>query len=383
MQRCSRWRCLRLMSMLSLLTRLMPHLRLAPSVFSLASGLFSPVNRPIDLISAPLGSKIIYVSDEFFAPASNLITPTPPISKPGVFVETGAWYDGWESRRHNRSEYDQVIIRLGVAAGLVRGVEIDTAFFTGNHGPAVSVEGCYETGSDADAHVAASNYAGWHSILPRKACSPSTRHGWKVSGAQQAKPVTHVRLRQYPDGGIARFRLYGLAQPVWPASGQAPVEVSAAVNGGLAVAASDQHYGTAANLLLPGRGHDMGDGWETKRSRAPGHVDWAIVKFGAAAHVQRIVVDTMHFRGNFPREVKVHLAAFVGGDGNIHDPDEPEWVEVVHHTAMDKDTEFEFLEGKGLAEAVAGKAWTYAKLTMIPDGGVKRLRVFGTRAIEH
>jgi allantoicase len=157
------------------------------------------------------------------------------------------------------------------------------------------------------------------------------------------------------------------------------VEVSAAVNGGLALAASDQHYGTAANLLLPGRGKDMGDGWETKRSRAPGHVDWAILKFGAAARVQRIVVDTMHFRGNFPREIKVHLANFpVGSDGR--DAESIQWVQAVHQQAMDKDTEFEFELANGLAEAVEGHVWTHAKLTMIPDGGVKRLRVFGTRA---
>jgi allantoicase len=318
------------------------------------------------------------VSDEFFAPAANLLTPTAPISKPGVFVETGAWYDGWESRRHNRNEYDYVVIRLGVAAGLVRGVEIDTAFFTGNHGPIISVEGCYVTESDANTKVAATSFDQWTPILPRKPCQPSTRHAWTVQSPAVDRPVTHVRLRQYPDGGIARFRLYGLALPVWPDEKNAVVEVSAAVNGGLALAASDQHYGTAANLLLPGRGKDMGDGWETKRSRAPGHVDWAIIKFGAAARVQRIVVDTMHFRGNFPREVNVHLANFsAAADGR--DAQAKEWVQAVHHQAMNKDTEFEFSMANGLAEVVEGKVWTHAKLTMIPDGGVKRLRVFGTR----
>lgn len=40
---------------------------------------------------------------------------------------------------------------------------------------------------------------------------------------------------------------------------------------------SDQHFGVGSNLLLPGRGKDMGDGWETKRSRTLGHKDWVTI----------------------------------------------------------------------------------------------------------
>lgn len=48
--------------------------------------------------------------------------------------------------------------------------------------------------------------------------------------------------------------------------------------GGRVISVSDQHYGKGSNLLLPGRGKDMGDGWETKRSREAGHKDWVLVR---------------------------------------------------------------------------------------------------------
>jgi allantoicase len=212
---------------------------------------------------------LIDVSDDFFASASNLLNPRPPIRQPGKFVATGAWYDGWESRRHNQLVYDYVIIRLGTAAGLVQGVEVDTAFFNGNHAPEISIEGVYRTEDNADDIVKAmarqesdeGDHA-WVSLLSKKECGPSARHAWWLQESLRQKPITHVRLRMYPDGGIARFRVYGTAKPVWPADTTKEVELSAAQMGGLAIACSDQHFGVKDNLLLPGRGVDMGDGWE-------------------------------------------------------------------------------------------------------------------------
>ena len=217
--------------------------------------------------------------------------------------------------------------------------------------------------------------------------------------------MTHVRLRMYPDGGIARFRLYGTAVPAWSAStsGEA-VELSSALNGGLVTAFSDQHFGVAANVLLPGRGVDMGDGWETKRSREPGHADWLVVRLGARGRLGRVVVDTMHFRGNFPRAVRVE-ACDVGAEGfakEAEGEDEPRdsvggaagslaglvgeaaprwsqasWFEVVKERPMTADEEA-VIEGEGL-NGHDGQVVSHVRFYMIPDGGVKRLRVFGVR----
>ena len=203
-----------------------------------------------------------------------------------------------------------------------------------------------------------------------------------VEKSAEEKPFTHVRLHMYPDGGIARFRLYGHAVPVWPADPAAEVELSAAVNGGVAVAVSDQHYGKGGNVLMPGRGENMGDGWETKRSRGKGHVDWVIVKLGARGTVSRIVVDTLHFRGNFPRGIRVEGLDVADGDfsvGEVVEAQDERWAEILGTQACQKDKEHEFTPGEGGLKAVHDKLFTHLKMIMDPDGGIKRFRVFGTR----
>src|SRR4051812_37365519 len=168
-------------------------------------------NNTLDLVSAALGGKVLYFSDEWFAEASNLLTPTPPIRQPGKMVYSGAWYDGWETRRHNTAPFDYVVIRLGVASGTVVGVEVDTAFFSGNHAPAISVEGVFS--SDDDEVISWKGGKGkWEPILGIVECGPSQRFGWELA-VPTTKAFTHVRLNMYPDGGIARFRLFGHAVP--------------------------------------------------------------------------------------------------------------------------------------------------------------------------
>jgi allantoicase len=250
-------------------------------------------------------------------------------------------------------------------------VEIDTAFFNGNHAPEIAVEGAFITSADDEEAVKAPSFTGWETILSKQACGPSQRHGWLLD-APPAKAYTHVRLLMYPDGGIARFRLYGSAVPVFPADSAAVLELSATVNGGVATACSDQHFGTKDNLLLPGRGVDMGDGWETKRTRGA-HVDWVIVRLGAPADIDSVVVDTAHFRGNFPQKVQVFAGKFESDP--LHD--DAGWSEVLAPTKAGPDEERVFKDELELGAVREGV--THAKLVIIPDGGVKRFRVFGRR----
>ncbi|EME81471.1 uncharacterized protein MYCFIDRAFT_140727 [Pseudocercospora fijiensis CIRAD86] len=329
----------------------------------------------IDLVNKALGSKILSFSDEWFAAAENLTTPTPPIRKPGVFTYAGAWYDGWETRRHNTEEYDWVVIKLGVASGKVRGVEIDTAFFDGNHAPEIAVQGTFNTEDVADSEVSKKEYRKWETILEKQPCGPSRRQAWKLPSITE-NPYTHVRLLMYPDGGIARFRLFGDVVPVLPQDVNAIFDLAATVNGGVAVSCSDQHFGTKDNLLLPGRGVDMGDGWETKRSRGE-HIDWTIIKLGTPGQIVKVVVDTAHFRGNFPQKVQVFAAERDGSRVPGHE--DKGWVEVLSPVKPGPDREHEYVAGKELKE-VEGRKYGFAKLVIIPDGGVKRIRVFGKRA---
>ncbi|EQL33732.1 allantoicase [Blastomyces gilchristii SLH14081] len=349
-----------------------------------------------NLASSSLNATILACSDEYFAAASNLLTPTPPIHRPGVFVHTGAWYDGWETRRHNPEEFDWAVIKLGVGSGVVVGVEIDTAHFYGNYGESVLVEGTHidkRDGAEAgDAEVVKPTFNGWTTILPKQPCGPSRRQGWLLS--RPSDPITHVRVRMYPDGGFARVRLYGHAVPgpapapkaiVASAEGSATTELeelSSALMGGLVVSASNQHFTPASNTLLPGRGEHMGDGWETARSRTPGHVDWAVVKLGLVGTIEKVVVDTKDFRGNFPRAVRVH--GFLKKDVKEgQDPkfDDEGWVEVVRGDQPCKADLEHVFEGGLLGSEVGGKAFSHVMLTMVPDGGVKRFRVFGRRAV--
>ena len=256
----------------------------------------------------------------------------------------------------------------------MKGIEIDTAFFDGNHAEEIEVWGLYEVGEGADEKVKNDTTRKWRQLLGRRKCGASMRQAWQVDPG--LGHVTHVKLCMFPDGGIARFRLYGTAVPVWPEDRNQEVELSAAVMGGVVVARSDEHFGRAGNLVLPGRGKDMGDGWETKRSREKGHEDWVVVRLGDRGKVRRVVVDTMHFRGNFPREVKVEGCDAVGEE-TINGKDK-RWIEVVGVQKCEKDKQHEY--GSGILMNAEGNAFTHMKMTIIPDGGVKRFRVFGIRA---
>lgn len=327
----------------------------------------------LDLIGKNLGSRILSISDEWFAAAENLTTAAAPIRKPGVFTYAGAWYDGWETRRHNPEPFDYVVFRLGVASGRVKGVEIDTAFFNGNQAPEVAVQGCFAS-DDREEEIKSKDFAEWETILPKQECGPSQRHAWLLP-AQTPKAYTHIRLQMFPDGGIARFRLFGSVEAVLPQDINAVFDLAATVNGGVAVKCSDQHFGTKDNLILPGRGVDMGDGWETARSRGE-HIDWTIIKLGIPGVIEKLVVDTAHFRGNFPQKVQIFAAAPTKDGKTPEHEDKAAWTEILSPQKTGPDAEHEYVNE---LSQVNEKTYGFVKLVIIPDGGVKRIRVFGRR----
>ncbi len=205
--------------------------------------------------------------------------------------------------------------------------------------PAISVEGCFNLDDDQVVSWKGGR-GGWETILGIQECGPSQRFGWKIDRPTN-KQYTHVRLNMYPDGGIARFRLFGHAVPVFPADKDAVLDLAAAQNGAVAVSCSDQHFGTKDNLLLPGRGKDMGDGWETARSRADGHVDWAIVRLGAPGYIDDVVVDTAFFRGNFPQKVRLEAISWKKG-GPEPGAGSEGWVQIVAPSSCGPDKEHRF-----------------------------------------
>ncbi|KAF9386894.1 Allantoicase [Podila verticillata] len=338
-----------------------------------------------DLAVRTRGGKVLTVSEEWFAEADNLITAAAPISRKGHFTAKGAWFDGWETRRHGPL-FDWCVIQLGFA-GSIAGFEVDTAFFTGNHSPFVSVEGFAAPGhasaSDVDgAQGSQSTGAGvpdsaegwekvdWVPVLPKVTLNPDSRHGFKLLSSPVMDTVfTHVRFRMYPDGGVSRLRVYGKVHQDLPQDKHQVFDLAAVAAGGQVEGYSDAHFGHPSNLLLPGRGHDMSDGWETKRSRAPGHVDWCNIKLGAAGHPTLIEVDTAHYMGNPPKAVTLH--GFRPEDVDRQHPI------VLLDEAPVKPHRQHFFEIP--SEISSGPAISSVKVIMIPDGGIKRVRVFGSQ----
>ncbi|KAF7732583.1 Allantoicase [Apophysomyces ossiformis] len=324
----------------------------------------SPLAQCVDLASAALGSSIVAVTDEFFAPASNMIKPEPPIHCPGRFVDTGAWMDGWESKRHNPT-YDWAVIKLGFA-GSFRGFDIDTHYFTGNQAPAASVEAAFVPEGDALAKDVQ-----WTEILPKVDLPPSCHNVFVLE--KETAVYTHLRLNNIPDGGIARFRAYGNVSPIWPKDNSKIIDLAFVGNGGRAVEVSNQHYTPGSNLLLPGRGQNMGDGWETKRSRVPNHSDHVVIRLGHKGHLLKAEIDTSHYKGNYPNKIVLKATT---SDKEVPDAS-AEWITLIEPSSVGPHDQFYF----DLPHT--DKTFTHAKIIIVPDGGLKRVRLYGVREGGH
>src|SRR5262245_8211854 len=105
--------------------------------------------------------------------------------------------DGWETRRRRTPGHDWAIIRLGLP-GIVRGIVIDTSFFTGNYPPRASVEACSIFGTPS-AETLSGETTPWRSLLTTADLEGNTQNAFAVDDEQRA---THLRLNIYPDGGV-------------------------------------------------------------------------------------------------------------------------------------------------------------------------------------
>jgi allantoicase len=319
----------------------------------------------IDLASERLRGAVLAANDEFFAPKEGLLRAAAPMFREGEYTDRGKWMDGWETRRRREPGHDWCVVRLGFP-GLVRGFVVDTTHFKGNAPEYCSIDACEITGREPDAWEGGG--ISWEEILPRSPLSPDSHNLFAGGGSHRA---THVRLRIYPDGGIARLRVHGEVVPDWERLARAggEVDLAATENGGRVVLSSDEFFGSRHNLILPGNGLDMRDGWETRRRRGPGH-DWVIVRLGRPGSVRRIDVDTLHFKGNAPGRCSVEVcrasdAAFEAGDGGA------EWEELMPEITLRPDTLHRFE-----AELIPAGEATHARLNIFPDGGVSRLRLW-------
>jgi allantoicase len=331
------------------------------------------VTNLTDLASSRLGGRALAASDDFFAPKSNLVKPTPPVFIPGKFTSRGKWMDGWESRRRRTAGHDWCVIALGVR-GVIQSVDVDTAHFSGNHPAHCSIEALDAAAGDAgplSARRMALEGAPWTTVLGQAALAGNSHN---LFALDNTRPWTHVRLNIFPDGGVARLRVYGQATIDWPRVRRAGrlLDLAAIVSGGVVLSASDVHFGEKDNLIMPGRATNMGDGWETRRRRDPGH-DWALVRLGAPGVVRRVEIDTNHFKGNYPDRASVDgcLApdAAAGSGGNAS------WREILPQMKLRANHRHFFSRELATIGPIS-----HVRLNIFPDGGVSRLRVHGTVA---
>ncbi|MBD8010528.1 MULTISPECIES: allantoicase [Acinetobacter] len=322
----------------------------------------APVQQLTNLADARIGAEILECSDEFFAEAKRMLQFEAPVFIEDKFDEHGKWMDGWETRRKRHAGYDWAIIKLAVT-GQIQALDIDTTFFSGNYPASAAVQACYAPDGNLD-------QAEWISILENNVLGPSQHHIFQISAKQI---FTHVRLNIYPDGGIARFKVYGQVKIDLQDYDQV-LDVLALEHGGRVVAYSDAHFGHPRNLINPGRGINMGDGWETKRRRAPGF-DWCILALGASARIEKIEIDTAHFKGNFPAEVSIQAIYVKDATDEQLIPQSMFWPFLLEAQPMQMDYIHHYIN-----EILQHEKISHIRVNMIPDGGISRIRLWGKLA---
>jgi allantoicase len=340
-----------------------------------------PVPDPLalpDLASRSLRGSVIAASDEFFAEKENLINPGAPTFSPHTFGHKGQLYDGWETRRRRGSgrslpadgEHDWVIVRLG-APGLVHAVVVDTAHFTGNFPQACSVEACW---ADGYPDLTALASARWVEIVARSPLKGDTPHVFEIP-PQARRRYSHVRLRIYPDGGVARLRVHGAVVPDPALLEGMTVDLAALENGADVAACSDRFYSSPRNALSPGLSRVMGEGWETRRRRSAGN-EWLAVRLAAQAVISLVEIDTSGYIGNSPGMAEVRGSLSAGRAMETIAWDEPSsWQTLLERTPLLPDTPHRF-------RIASAAPCDLVRLDVFPDGGVARLRLYGSLTVD-
>lgn len=318
-----------------------------------------------DLAAERFGGKTLSCSDDFFAEKENLLKPGRGVFMADKFTDRGKWMDGWESRRKRIEGHDWCIIEMATS-GKIYGVDIDTNHFLGNHPPFASLEA-------ANIHENESidfDIIHWTTILPKSALEAGSHNFFEISDNEV---YTHLRLNIYPDGGVARLKVYGEVFKDWSiVDGREILNLAAATNGAKAILCNDMFFSHMENLLLPGKGINMGDGWETKRNRSPGNKDWVIIRLAHKGLIEKILVDTSHFKGNYPDSCLLEGCDIPYKEENNLETDAVAWTTLLPQTKLDAHCEHLYEN-----EIINKGPFTHVRLTIFPDGGVSRLRLWG------
>jgi len=317
--------------------------------------------KMINLVDPRLGSKVIFKTDDFFASASRVINPQPPIFKEGIFDRHGKWMDGWETRRRREKGYDYLIVKLG-RPGKIFSVDIDTTHFSGNQPMYASLEACNNNKSP-------NSKSKWITILNKKKIGPNKSHNFKI---KNKFIFTRVKLNIYPDGGVARLRVYGEIKTKNVNFENKLINLSSMLNGAYIVGCNNEHFGKAENILAPGKGKNMGDGWETRRSRGK-NFDWLIIKLGRTGKINKIEIDTHHFKGNYPDRCSIQ-GTYIHKKISNHSivKKSNKWKTLLNKVKLNAHKKHNFKNKKLQKNKI-----NYIRINIYPDGGISRIRTFG------
>ena len=317
--------------------------------------------KMINLADPRIGSKIIFKTDDFFAASHRILNIETPVFKDGLFDKHGKWMDGWETRRRRSKGFDYLILKLG-KPGKIFDIDIDTTHFNGNQPTHASLEGCLS-------ETKPNKKTKWISLLGKKKLGPSRNHSFK---SNNKSVFNYVKLNIFPDGGVARLRLYGKIEMEKNFLNNKTINLTSVLNGASIIGCNNEHFGRAENIIAPGKGKNMGDGWETRRSRGK-NFDWLIIKFGKPGLIKKLEIDTHHFKGNYPDSCSIQTASISKDLSN--------------KSIVNNSKNWKFILNKSKLSAhkkhifkkflIKRSKENYLKINIYPDGGISRIRAFG------
>tara|TARA_B100000073_G_scaffold15807_1_gene12839 strand:- start:830 stop:1813 length:984 start_codon:yes stop_codon:yes gene_type:complete len=317
--------------------------------------------KMINLADPRIGSKIIFKTDDFFAAAHRILKTDIPVFKDGLFDKHGKWMDGWETRRRRSKGYDYLVLKLG-KPGKIFDIDIDTSHFNGNQPTHASLEGCFSRSKP-------NKKTKWTRLLGKKKLGPNKNHNFK---SQNKSTFNYIRLNIFPDGGVARLRLYGKIEIDKKTINNKNINLTSVLNGASIVGCNNEHFGRAENIIAPGKGKNMGDGWETRRSRGK-NFDWLIIKFGKPGLIKKLEIDTHHFKGNYPDSCSIQTA-IINKDlsNNLIVKNSKNWKFILNKSKLSAHKKHVFKKF-----LIKRNKENYLKINIYPDGGISRIRAFG------
>ena len=318
--------------------------------------------KMINLADPRIGSKIIFKTDDFFAAAHRILKTDIPVFKDGLFDKHGKWMDGWETRRRRSKGYDYLVLKLG-KPGKIFDIDIDTSHFNGNQPTHASLEGCFSRSKP-------NKKTKWTRLLGKKKLGPNKNHNFK---SQNKSTFNYIRLNIFPDGGVARLRLYGKIEIDKKTINNKNINLTSVLNGASIVGCNNEHFGRAENIIAPGKGKNMGDGWETRRSRGK-NFDWLIIKFGKPGLIKKLEIDTNHFKGNYPDSCSIQTA-IINKDlsNNLIVKNSKNWKFILNKSKLSAHKKHVFKKF-----LIKRNKENYLKINIYPDGGISRIRAFGS-----